>query len=58
MQKRGGRRAARLFLPRNLQEARQVERSIASFWRKEARALRELTRIDGRVIITNENALI
>ena len=38
-----------------LQEHGQVERLSASFWEELTRRARELTRIDGRVIITNEN---
>lgn len=38
-----------------LQEHGQVERLSASFWEELTRRVRELTRIDGRVIITNEN---
>lgn len=55
MQNSTGRRHAAAKETVFLQEHGQVERLSASFWEELTRRARELTRIDGRVIITNEN---
>lgn len=55
MQNSTGRRHAAAKETGILQEHGQVERLSASFWEELTRRARELTRIDGRVIITNEN---